>query len=510
MDEMSQQAADDSQQTQEVVDSQMSVDQDGQESQSQMDTSTDDVEPSPQCSSPIPKQPKMHHEENPVLTTDSHVPKETEQDNGLVQNGNEVGSEESVKEKEVQLVPEKEEAQGKVEEAEGLDKKDEGLEKLKEDEGLEKVKEDQGLEQKDLSDSDMDEDEEDGTQFPKTLAEFNYAFNKEGRLRHIVNEEQGFKFDVRRNDHRYNQMHYEALGEVITEHIYELLETEAGLKKVYLDDNENEGSGFVFMSENALTTTDKLLILIHGSGVVRAGQWARRLIINDCLDSGTQIPYIQRAMKEGYEVLVMNTNDNFYIDSDGRRIWKEGSSSPNEHGLTVWDKFVANTPVKHVAIVAHSYGGVVTMDLATKKLESFGKVFAIAFTDSVHFMSRDRRLDTIYSWFVENAVNWVSSNKPLDTVIDDMGYDCKRVSAGTMKHEETSHYSIDSIFQFLATKEGEVKNIKPLNPRPEVAEPEVKETSDEVRKDVETEKTELKEEFSQGQETENGPADTQV
>ena len=64
-----------------------------------------------------------------------------------------------------------------------------------------------------------------------------------------------------------------------------------------LDDNENEGSGFVFMSENALTTTDKLLILIHGSGVVRAGQWARRLIINDCLDSGTQIPYIQRAMK---------------------------------------------------------------------------------------------------------------------------------------------------------------------------------------------------------------------
>ena len=51
------------------------------------------------------------------------------------------------------------------------------------------------------------------------------------------------------------------------------------------------------MSEDALTTTDKLLVLIHGSGVVRAGQWARRLIINDCLDSGTQIPYIKRAME---------------------------------------------------------------------------------------------------------------------------------------------------------------------------------------------------------------------
>lgn len=49
------------------------------------------------------------------------------------------------------------------------------------------------------------------------------------------------------------------------------------------------------MSEDALTNPDKLLVLIHGNGVVRAGQWARRLIINEDLDSGTQIPYIKRA-----------------------------------------------------------------------------------------------------------------------------------------------------------------------------------------------------------------------
>ena len=35
---------------------------------------------------------------------------------------------------------------------------------------------------------------------------------------------------------------------------------------------------FVFASEDYLTNQDKLLILIHGSGVVRAGQWARRLV----------------------------------------------------------------------------------------------------------------------------------------------------------------------------------------------------------------------------------------
>lgn len=54
---------------------------------------------------------------------------------------------------------------------------------------------------------------------------------------------------------------------------------------------------------------EKLLILIHGSGVVRAGQWSRRLIINDSLSTGSQIPYIERARELGYAVLVLNTND---------------------------------------------------------------------------------------------------------------------------------------------------------------------------------------------------------
>jgi predicted ABC-type ATPase len=35
-----------------------------------------------------------------------------------------------------------------------------------------------------------------------------------------------------------------------------------------------------------------------------------RLIINDCLDSGTQLPYIKWARENGYAVIVANTNLN--------------------------------------------------------------------------------------------------------------------------------------------------------------------------------------------------------
>ena len=45
-----------------------------------------------------------------------------------------------------------------------------------------------------------------------------------------------------------------------------------------VDAKEGEGTSFIFMSDDAMTK-DKLMILIHGSGVVRAGRWARRYSI---------------------------------------------------------------------------------------------------------------------------------------------------------------------------------------------------------------------------------------
>lgn len=77
-----------------------------------------------------------------------------------------------------------------------------------------------------------------------------------------------------------------------------------------MDATENEPKSFIFMSKDAMTNPDKMLVLIHGSGVVRAGQWARRLIINEDINSGTQIPYIKKAMKvsglQQYSIYIQN------------------------------------------------------------------------------------------------------------------------------------------------------------------------------------------------------------
>lgn len=105
------------------------------------------------------------------------------------------------------------------------------------------------------------------------------------------------------------------------------------------------------------------------------------LIINQSLNHGSQLPYIKKAISLGYDILVMNTNEN-----NRNRIPLEGSESAIAHGRLVWNQFIhGKENAQRIAIVAHSYGGVVTLDLAKQFSKDFkDKVFAVGFTDSVH------------------------------------------------------------------------------------------------------------------------------
>lgn len=279
--------------------------------------------------------------------------------------------------------------------------------------------------------------------FPKTLEEFKYEFNEDGQLRHIETNKP-FEFNVS-DDAAYNQQHYEALGEIITEYVYDRLE-KSGLEKVYIpiDSNDSEPQSFIFLTKDALENEEKLLLLVHGSGVVKAGQWARRLIINDCLDSGSQLPFINRAIEEGYGVLVLNTNLN---SVNGHKVRE--NSSPTQHMLYVWKHFVQKAKAKHIAFVSHSYGGIVTVKVASENQDFQSRVFAVAFTDSIH---SDYVTQDLKKFFQEKSRNWVSSDEPLDTEISSRFCSTPKVSAGHSQHEMTSFSSMNSIFSFLKQK----------------------------------------------------------
>ncbi|KAL3209667.1 hypothetical protein MRX96_038090 [Rhipicephalus microplus] len=234
-----------------------------------------------------------------------------------------------------------------------------------------------------------DVEDDDSSPFPSTIADFGYFFNDFGQLRHLKTGEP-YQFYVRSNDHGYNQRRYEALG------------------------------------GHAFTNKDRLLILIHGSGVVRAGQWSRRLIINDSLKKGTQLPYIRRAQGLGYAVIVLNTNDTHRV-IDGVRVPVRDCETAEKHGRYVWEHIVEKrAPARHVAVVAHSFGASRARSRTRASRSSSARI----------------------------GRNWVSSPEPLDRPLrerHDGTVDVKRVSAGTVTHEMTSWSSFASVFEFLET-----------------------------------------------------------
>lgn len=299
--------------------------------------------------------------------------------------------------------------------------------------------------------------------FPKTLKEFGYAFNDQGQLR-IIDPNSGlagelpFEFEVDKNNHDYNQRRYEALGEIIDQHVYELLENRGKLEKLVLTKGDcsvssNEIESFIFVSDDVFTNSDKLLVLVHGSGVVKAGQWARRLIINDNLDTGTQLPFIEMAKKKGYAVIVTNTNDNYRVIEKKKKMI-QGSENPVNHLLSVWNQVIDKSPAKHIAFVAHSYGGVCILELASQVEKKFqDRVFALAMTDSVHSLVHHNTIAAgLQQFLCQIGRNWVSSGLPLDTPIGRPPNDIDRVSAGHTQHEMTSYCSMSSIFQFMEEK----------------------------------------------------------
>ncbi|XP_078531506.1 cotranscriptional regulator ARB2A isoform X2 [Lissotriton helveticus] len=303
-----------------------------------------------------------------------------------------------------------------------------------------------------LSRIDLDElmkKDEPPLDFPDTLEGFEYAFNEKGQLRHITTGEP-FVFNFREDLHRWNQKRYEALGEIVTKHVYTLLETECNLKKVILP----EGYAVIVLNPNEN--------YIEVEKVKPAAQ--------PSTDSSDE-PAEKRERKEKILKETKKRRD-FYEkyrnpqkEKETMQVYIRENGSPEEHALYVWDHFISQAAAENVFFVAHSYGGLTFVELMIQReADVRSKVTAVALTDSVHNVWHQEACKAIREWMRENCCNWVSSSEPLDTSVESMLPDCPRVSAGTERHELTSWKSFHSIFKFF-TEALEAKNAK-VKPTP--------------------------------------------
>lgn len=298
---------------------------------------------------------------------------------------------------------------------------------------------------------------------PTALSDFGYSFSSsEGKLQPRF--------------HFVTQTHYDAFGDLVAPYIQALMRDKLGMREVFLPQTGSPASN-VFLTPDALTC-DRLMLLIQGSGAVRAGQWARAVCLNDSLEMGSILPYLARAKKNGMGVVVFNPNLN-HVEQPARvftpadflnpspaprtgvkRVPIAGSETPPVHCVTVWDTLVRAAAARDIVIVAHSAGGHCTMQLLREREdELMPRLRAIAFTDSVHSVSM-RESKRVVDFFTKgDAQNWVQSDAKLDTPIQEQVFTgsagCPCVSAGDHRHEYTSPKAIESVFAFLCRKLGQ-------------------------------------------------------
>jgi len=277
-----------------------------------------------------------------------------------------------------------------------------------------------------------------------TLKDFHYKFDDDGKLQEIDDNGdftgEGFKFDFY-DTHSKNQRRYEAIGEILNEEVYDLLVSRGNLEKVMVGSSKKQS--FIFCSPD-VQQKSKIVVMIHGAGVVRAGQWARRLIINEDLNKGTMLPYINHIHKRGWGVVVMNTNHN--SDEKDREI--PGSGSPEEHADTVWSEIIKDCKAEQIVVIAHSYGGVVTMSLAGSEVSSNdfkNRVVGVFLTDSVHYRGLSGQKDVDEKLKIIGK-NYVTSDKEVGTLLMEAKNDVPLYAAGHTKHEWTSWSCMQKIF----------------------------------------------------------------
>ena len=251
---------------------------------------------------------------------------------------------------------------------------------------------------------------------------------------------------------------YELVGKYVEKYIEIYLSKKFNLttlyvpnkKKYFIKKDETQPQCKILVTQN-FPINPKCLIIIQGSGNVKLGQWARSVCINDNLYLGSMIPYIDKAIKNNYSVIILNPNER--IDFlDERKIIEEFSTNEN-HCLYVYSNIIkSNINIKEIYIVAHSYGGNCTIEILLKNKEDLisGRIKKIAFTDSAHG-NKYKLLDKNSIHFLKKiSRNYICSQLPVGSF---MGYQpmcgvyC--YSAGHIKHEYTSGCAIEEIFHFF-------------------------------------------------------------
>jgi len=120
-------------------------------------------------------------------------------------------------------------------------------------------------------------------------------------------------------------------------------------------------------------TAAKLLLIIQNSSGSMMGIFSRSLCLEQGLNKGSMIPYVERALAVGYGILILRPNANSVMEEvpgeKSRKVLIPGSETPEVHTLCVWENIVSkNENATHIALLGYGNGAILCKELLLRQV----------------------------------------------------------------------------------------------------------------------------------------------
>ena len=262
-----------------------------------------------------------------------------------------------------------------------------------------------------------------------------------------------------------------ALLETVSKHVQSSLDG-MGFQCHAIPEVEAEAKCCIYMSSN-WSIAPKLLLILQNQVGSKPGLWSRSLCLSHGLSTGSMLPCLTRALADGFGVVIFNPNANSVPCTDGGpgRSPIEGSASPEQHCLFVWDTLIVDRAVPNsdqkIYVLANSNGAVLAKDIVQRRLaravtagaSNVGPlIVAIATVEASRLVEEDDPSDT-KALMRAIAVNFEHSpdpsepHAPLAASVAKLGCSCLSIGAmpgGLLNVSWTVSAALGSIFRFFS------------------------------------------------------------
>ncbi|KAG2198536.1 hypothetical protein INT47_008640 [Mucor saturninus] len=305
---------------------------------------------------------------------------------------------------------------------------------------------------------------------PDNIRDFGYVVKDNGEIRSIHRDEP-YEFDYLPKDRPYNEERYKKFIDLVGDVVEEKLQAAPyNFQKVIVPigaDPTKDVHSYIYMTPNAMTTTGKVIVFIPGNHT-RIGQWSRRVMCDESIVTGSMMHITDLVREKGYEVIILNSNGNYWYDN---RAWDSPkvhcsemtvvpeNDNPENHCQYVFHNFIRNVKAEKVAVLAMGWGGH-SFTLALNNEFDFIKdrVKAVAMTNSVH--ARDLiEGDGRRAFMFDNCVNWVVSNAKKGETVQDLRFGCTSISSELEIADFTLNTMLDDIMKFIYIKMGDIEPV---------------------------------------------------